>query len=358
MNHFNNKKVFITGHTGFKGTWLLHFLNHLGAEVKGYALPALEKSLFNITRAENLCTSVEADIRDKKLIIKELTDFQPNYIFHLAAQPLVLESYERPVYTFEVNQMGTVNILEAMRELKEKCVCIVITTDKVYKDQNQAEPYNENDTLGGFDPYSASKACCELIVDSFRSSFFHPDSYTDHLKSLATARAGNVIGGGDFSDNRLVPDILRYIEQNEEVIIRNPKAIRPWQHVLDALFGYLTLALELSKNPEDKTFNSAWNFGPHQKDMWSVEKVTSTLVASYQKAEISFEEEMTSKPKETHTLTLDITKALKHLPWRPVWDANMAIQKTIEWHKSFRAQDGQVIETTKSQIQEFLRQST
>ncbi|WMN07701.1 CDP-glucose 4,6-dehydratase [Marivirga arenosa] len=353
MNFFEDKKVFVTGHTGFKGTWLLHLLKHLGANVKGFALPAHHPSLFNITKAAEFCKHVEGDIRNKNDLEKELLDFEPDFVFHLAAQPLVLDSYKDPVYTFEVNQMGTVYLLDALKKLDKTCTCIVVTTDKVYKDQNKFEGYLETDTVGGFDPYSASKAGCELIVDSYRNSFFHPEKYLKHRKSIATARAGNVIGGGDFAENRLIPDIIKSIEKNRKVVIRNPEAIRPWQHVLDALYAYLVLAKQVYENPANDVLNAAWNFGPFAEDIWPVLEVAKNAIQNYGKGEICIEKN-SNAPKETSRLVLDISKALEFLPWKPKWDAEIAIKKTVEWYAHYNQSPKTIQELMDRQIKIFL----
>ncbi len=353
LTFFQNKKIFITGHTGFKGTWLIHLLKHLGAKVKGYALPALEPSLFKISRAIEHCEHVESDVRHQANLEIALLDYEPDFVFHLAAQPLVLDSYKDPVYTFEVNQLGTVYLLESLRKLKKACNCIVITTDKVYTDQNKTEGYVETDTLGGFDPYSASKAGCELIVDAYRNSFFHPKKFEAHQKSIATARAGNVIGGGDYSENRLIPDIIKSIEKEEKVVIRNPDAVRPWQHVIDALFGYLVLAEQMHKSPDSELYNAAWNFGPHREDMWPVVDVAKKVIRFYGKGEIRIEENP-GAPKETGRLMLDISKSMEHLPWRPNWNAETAIKKTVEWYRYYHQHPQKIEVLIRQQIKEFL----
>jgi CDP-glucose 4,6-dehydratase len=236
---FRDKKVFISGHTGFKGAWLTVLLKQLGALIKGYALaPENENDVYNVIWNDNIGESVIADIRDKERLKEEINIFQPDFIFHLAAQPLVRESYKKPAETFEVNVVGTANLLEGVINLKKKCTVVVITTDKVYRNKEVDILYAEDDILGGYDPYSASKACTELVVNSFRDSFFNVGQYTSHQKAIVTARAGNVIGGGDWNQDRLLPDIVRALESGIEIKIRNPNSIRPWQHVLEPLTGY------------------------------------------------------------------------------------------------------------------------
>jgi len=238
-NTYKGKKIFLSGHTGFKGSWMLTWLHQLGAEVRGYALtPENENDLYNLINGDKLCNSVIGDIRDKEKLVNTIIDFQPDFIFHLAAQPLVRRSYEMPLYTFEVNVNGTVHLLEAIRNLQKKCTVVIITTDKVYENQETDYAYREDDKLGGYDPYSASKAAAEIVVSSYRNSFFNPADYEKHKKAIATARAGNVIGGGDRAADRIVPDIIHALETGMPVIVRNPYAVRPWQHVLDPLSGY------------------------------------------------------------------------------------------------------------------------
>jgi CDP-glucose 4,6-dehydratase len=237
---FSGKKVFLTGHTGFKGSWMLKVLEIIGANVKGYSLePEFENGLYNIIKGDKLCDSVIADIRDKERLIKEINNFQPDFIFHFAAQPLVRLSYDIPSTTFDVNVMGTVNLLEAVRLCQKEISVIIITTDKVYQNLEWVYPYRETDRLGGVDPYSASKACTELVVSSYINSFFSSKDYKSHKKAVGVCRAGNVIGGGDWSKDRIIPDIIKSIFNNDIIKIRNPKAIRPWQHVLEPLIGYL-----------------------------------------------------------------------------------------------------------------------
>src|ERR1051326_8202253 len=239
-SYYSGKKVFITGHTGFKGSWLTACLHQLGAQLKGYALPPeYENALFNLLKPLLLIENTIADVRDKDRLQKEIDAFQPDFIFHLAAQPLVRRSYKIPAETFDVNVIGTANLLEVVNALSKKCSVIVITTDKVYQNREQDILYTENDVLGGYDPYSASKACAELVVSSFRNSFFNPNVYHQHQKAIASARAGNVIGGGDRSTDRIIPDIIRSLQEQKVIEVRNPAAIRPWQYVLEPIYGYL-----------------------------------------------------------------------------------------------------------------------
>lgn len=330
---YNSKKIFITGHTGFKGSWLIKVLSNFGAELKGYSLKPINKiNLYEEIKGDNICQSVIADIRDKDRLKKEIIDFQPDYIFHFAAQPLVRFSYEIPVETFETNAIGTANILDAVRFLDKKCNIILITTDKVYHNNEWLYPYRETDKLGGYDPYSASKACCELIIDSYMNSFFNKNNFNSHGKAIAVGRAGNVIGGGDWSRDRLIPDIINSLSQNEEILIRNPKSIRPWQHVIEPLFGYLKLGAMLDKSP--LLYSQAYNFGPLITDNVTVEEVVSDSIkcwggGSY--LNICEKEQL----HEAGQLKLDISKATNELDWIPIFSTKSAIQRTINWYKNY-----------------------
>jgi CDP-glucose 4,6-dehydratase len=326
-----NKRVFITGHTGFKGAWLAAILQKCGAIVRGYALsPESEKNLFSLTWKEGEGESIIADIRDRERIVKEIVSFQPDIIFHLAAQPLVRRSYQIPAETFDVNAIGTANLLEAVKALTKKCVVIIVTTDKVYKNKEQDILYKEEDELGGYDPYSASKACAELVVSSFRSSFFHPDDYEKHKKSVVSARAGNVIGGGDWSADRLVPDIMRSLSENKPVAVRNPNSVRPWQHVLEPLSGYLLLAALLYNQPQD--YSGAYNFGPMADDHLTVEELVKLAIQSWGSGNWE-DASATDQPHEAKLLKLDISKAIKELGWQPKLDSRRSVEWTVKWYK-------------------------
>jgi len=329
--YFKGKKVFLTGHTGFKGSWLLSWLHLLGADVKGYAL-ALENDidLYNQIKGDSICDSVIADIRDLERLKEELLNFQPDYVFHLAAQPLVRLSYNIPFDTFTVNVLGTTNVLEALRSLSKPCVAVIITTDKVYYNQEKHYFYNENDRLGGYDPYSASKAAAEIVIDSYRKSFFNPLHYSKHYKSISVARAGNVIGGGDWAKDRIIPDIIRALFNNEIIMVRNPTAIRPWQHVLEPLGGYLTLAAKQFIDPIK--FADSYNFGPYPNDNLTVEQIVKESIliwgsGNYQQPVLN------DAPHEAGLLQLDINKAISMLEWKPKFSADMAISHTINWYK-------------------------
>jgi CDP-glucose 4,6-dehydratase len=329
-NTYKNKKVFLTGHTGFKGAWLLARLYQLGASVKGYALePLTKQDLFYSIKGETICESVIADIRDKERLKKEILDFQPDFIFHLAAQPLVRLSYEIPVETFDVNVLGTANLLDAVRFLDKPCNIVCITTDKVYENKEWHYPYRENDRLGGYDPYSASKAAAEIAVSSYRSSFFNPKEYDKHQKSVAVARAGNVIGGGDWSKDRIIPDIVRALNDKKPIVVRNPNAVRPWQHVLEPLSGYLLLGVKMIENAIK--YADAYNFGPYLEDTLTVENLVKIAIQQYGYGHYETPTQ-TNQPHEAGLLKLDINKAINELDWRPKWSANKAIEKTINWY--------------------------
>jgi len=330
---YSGKKVFLTGHTGFKGSWLLKLLTMLGANVKGYALsPNNKDDLFNVIQGNAICDSVIADLRDRDRLKTAIGDFRPDFVFHLAAQPLVRLSYEIPSETFEVNAIGTANLLDGVRELDNKCTLVLITTDKVYQNNEWEYPYRENDRLGGYDPYSASKACTELVINSYVQSFFNNSQYKFHLKDISVVRAGNVIGGGDWSKDRLIPDVARALSQKKEIIIRNPTAIRPWQHVLEPIVAYLILGAKQDESPQK--FNGAYNIGPNAKDSLSVKEMLELSVKFW--GEGSFRVETgVNQPHEAGLLKLDISKISNKLDWQPKWDASLAVENTMLWYKTF-----------------------
>lgn len=326
---WTGKKVLITGHTGFKGSWLAFWLNALGAEVCGYSLaPETEPNLFNNLDLENKIQSITGDIRDLKGFEKTIQTFQPEIVFHLAAQSLVRKSYCEPVETYTTNVIGTVNILEAVRKTDSVKSVVIITTDKVYENKEWLWAYRENERLGGFDPYSNSKACAELAVSAYRNSFF-----AESVCLIATARAGNVIGGGDWSEDRLLPDVFRSLIYGEKLIIRNPHSIRPWQHVLEPLRGYMLLAEKLYNN--EKEFADAWNFGADEKDSKTV-GVILDKIKDFWVDSVDWEFAEGIQPHEARLLKLDSTKAKNELDWLPKLDLDEAIHLTAEWYQGFK----------------------
>lgn len=351
-NTYQGQKVFLTGHTGFKGAWLLKLLTMLGANVKGYALaPQTANDLYNLIGGETICDSLIADLRDVDSLHKAVADFQPDFIFHLAAQPLVRLSYKIPAETFEVNAIGTAYLLDAVRQLNKPCSVVLITTDKVYQNKEWVYPYRENDRLGGYDPYSASKACAELVIDSYRNSFFNVAQHDTHKKGVAVARAGNVIGGGDWSKDRLIPDIVKSLDQNASIAIRNPAAIRPWQHVLEPLTGYLLLGTLLNGQP--KAFSQAYNFGPYADDALSVDHMVKLAIDCWGGGEYAVTGNK-GEPHEAGLLKLDISKAVNELGWKPKFNANNAVDFTIKWYKEFSVNKHNISAFTEQQILHYL----
>ena len=352
---YKNKRIFVTGHTGFKGSWLLMLLNHFGAEVAGYALkPNTTPNLFSVIDGEKLCKSTIGDIRNTKKLHKAIVDFQPDFVFHLAAQPIVRTSYQIPAETFDVNAIGTANVLDGIRLLEKPCIGIMITTDKVYQNNETGQAYKEDDRLGGFDPYSASKACAELVIDSYRKSFFNPENYEKHQKTIASARAGNVIGGGDWAADRLIPDIIRALSENKTIQIRNPKAVRPWQHVLEPLSGYLTLGMHMTKDPIK--YADVFNFGPNPEDVLTVQQMAELALKIWGGGSMEFPV-LENQPHEAGLLSLDISKATEKLQWKPKWNAKQALVATLEWYKKYY--NGEEINTISySQIKDYLQKNT
>lgn len=336
-NTFRNKKVFLTGHTGFKGSWLLYWLNDLGADIKGYSLaPETDESLYSKIDGDRLCQSIVGDIRDQAHLDKQVHDFQPDFVFHLAAQPLVRLSYELPEITFETNVMGTAYLLKSVQKLQKKCTTIVVTTDKVYDNKEWIYPYRESDSLGGLDPYSASKACAELVAHSYIHSFFPITRIDDHFKGVATARAGNVIGGGDWAKDRIVPDIINALSSANTIKLRNPNSVRPWQHVLEPLSGYLTLAHYLHENPGK--FGGSWNFGPNASDNLTVEELVKKAISVWGSGEY-INIQQANQPHEAGLLKLDISKAVHELNWQPRWSSEVAVERTLSWYKLYKLLD-------------------
>ena len=346
---YNGKKVFLTGHTGFKGAWMVALLKQLGAIVKGYSLAhQSEKDLYPILFPAPDFESIIADIRNKERLTSELITFQPDYIFHLAAQPLVRKSYKIPSETFEVNVIGTSNLLEAVTKFEKPCQVIIITTDKVYENKETDIHYKENDVLGGYDPYSASKACTELVISSFRNSFFNPGKYAIHQKSITSARAGNVIGGGDQNEDRLLPDIVNALLNNKVIDIRSPSAIRPWQHVLEPLTGYLLLGTFMKENPTE--FSTAFNFGPQPNDHMTVKELVETAIKTWGSGSWNYLSDY-SAPHEAGILQLSIEKAFNKMEWIPKLNAKQAVEWSINWYKQ---EVNSKVDFTYNQINQYL----
>ncbi|MDB5158572.1 MAG: CDP-glucose 4,6-dehydratase [Mucilaginibacter sp.] len=349
---YAGKKVFLTGHTGFKGSWLLKILSMLGADVKGYALaPDSELSLYNVINGDSLCQSVINDLRNKQALKDAVIEFQPDFVFHLAAQPLVRLSYQIPSETFEINAIGTANLLDAIRVLDKPVYSVLITTDKVYHNYEWEYPYRENDRLGGYDPYSASKACAELVIDSYRNSFFNINDFARHGKALAVARAGNVIGGGDWAKDRLIPDIVRAISNGQEIELRNPNSVRPWQHVFEPLVAYLMLGGKIVEDPV--YYSQAYNFGPDFTDALPVVEMVELAINSWGSGKY-FVNKIISQPHEAGLLKLDISKALTQIGWEPKNSAAQAVETTIAWYKQYYNNREAIMAFTEQQIKEFI----
>ena len=328
---WRNKVVFLTGHTGFKGSWLSLWLQQLGAQVTGYALPPpTNPSLFQVANVGQNMTSVIADIRDGIKLGEVMQAAKPDIVLHLAAQPLVRRSYKDPVETYSTNVMGTVNLLEAVRKTPSVRAVVNVTTDKCYENKEWVWGYREDEPMGGFDPYSSSKGCAELVTAAYRHSFFNLENHNEHAVALASARAGNVIGGGDWGEDRLIPDILRAIQLGQTVNIRNPYATRPWQHVLEPLSGYLTLAEKLFT--EGTAFAQAYNFGPIEEDAKSVQWIVEQLTQRWGNG-ANWQIDGGTHPHEAHYLKLDCSKARSALSWKPRWHLDQALQAIIDWHK-------------------------
>ena len=348
-NVFKNKTVLVTGHTGFKGSWLCIWLKELGADLVGYALePYTERDNFIVSGLEDRITHITGDVRDFQKLSKVFEEYQPEFVFHLAAQAIVRESYVNPKETYDINIGGTVNVLECCRLTDSVRVIVNVTSDKCYENKEWIWGYRENDPMGGYDPYSSSKGCSELVTAAYRKSFFNPDDFKRHKKSLASVRAGNVIGGGDWQKDRIIPDCIRALESNKPIGIRNPNATRPWQHVLEPLSGYLLLASKMYEEPQK--FCGAWNFGPNYDSIIPVGEVAEKVVARWGNGSwIDLSDK--NAPHEAKLLSLDISKANLYLKWIPVWDTEKAIEKTVDWYKEYIKKDPYRI--CVDQIEEF-----
>lgn len=350
---WNGKRVFLTGHTGFKGGWLSLWLASMGAKVAGYALaPNTTPNFFEVAKVESdLEQSHIADIRDLEKLQKAMADARPEIVIHMAAQPLVRYSYSNPVETYATNVMGTVHVLESIRALDCVRAVVIVTTDKCYENQEWVWGYRENEPMGGHDPYSNSKGCAELVTSAYRQSYFPPEKYAQHKVAIASVRAGNVIGGGDWSEDRLIPDAIKAFEAKESLMIRNPLATRPWQHVLEPLAGYLVLAQALYQ--EGAKFDGGWNFGPRDDDARSVQDVINLLIKNWGSA-ASWTQDQSEQPHEAHSLRLDCSKARQYLNWAPKWSLEQAIEKITEWQRGFQNQVD-VKKLSQEQIKMYLK---
>lgn len=331
---WRTKRVLLTGHTGFKGSWLSLWLQSMGAQVIGYALaPPTKPSLFEVAEVGKGMISVIADIRDLERLRAVFAEHKPEVVIHMAAQPLVRYSYVEPVETYSVNVMGAVNLLEAVRFTDSVKAVVNVTSDKCYENREWVWGYRENEAMGGYDPYSNSKGCVELVTAAYRNSYFHPERYLQHGVALASVRAGNVIGGGDWADDRLIPDIMRAITQGKSVNIRSPQAIRPWQHVLEPLSGYLVLARKLYE--EGPGYAEGWNFGPNDDDARPVKWIVESLTKTWGQG-ASWLLDSDNHPHEAHYLKLDCSKAKARLGWQPRWHLEEALGAIIDWHRAYR----------------------
>ena len=359
---FQDLRVLVTGDTGFKGSWLCEWLLLEGAQVFGLGLkPVSKPSLFNLLSLDQRINHAEIDIRNLNHLESRVLKIKPHIIFHLAAQPLVRYSYSNPVETYETNVLGTINLLDVLRRLENQCVGVFITTDKCYENQEWTHSYRETDPMGGYDPYSSSKGCCELAINSFRKSFFN-DSYDVAYKAIASARAGNVIGGGDWAKDRIIPDCIKHIESREPILVRNRHATRPWQHVLEPLSGYLLLAAELwtnlinfdPSNNRNAEIVGAYNFGPDLYSNRSVEDLVKELLKHY---EGSWEDQTDpDAPHEASLLNLSIDKAFHKLGWKPKWNFEKTIFETTDWYKINSSDTALIREFTKKQILKYINE--
>ena len=346
---WRNRRVFITGHTGFKGSWLVAMLNRLGAETAGYALaPPSEPNLFQAASIASFGVSIMGDIRDQAALDRAMADAKPDIVLHLAAQALVRPAYWDPIETFSTNVMGTAQVLEAVRKTPSVRAAVVITSDKVYDNVEWAWAYRESDRLGGKEPYGVSKACAELVVEAYRASYFKGEG----AAALATARAGNVIGGGDWAVDRLIPDAARAFSKGERLVIRNPSAVRPWQHVLEPLSGYLTLAHAIFEVPKALPEPLVFNFGPSSEDAVPVRAIVDKVVARWG-GDAGWEQDTSVQPYEARLLEVDSAKSRAALKWAPRWRLEETLDRTIDWYKAFyRGDDMKAV--TLQQIDEYL----
>jgi len=351
IESYQDRTVLITGHTGFKGSWLALWLESVGAKVIGYSLnPPTEPSAFQVTGLSDRILDIRGDILDRDRIFEVVKKYHPEYIFHLAAQPLVRFSYKHPLDTFNVNVMGTTNILESVRISQYPVTCVCITSDKCYANRECDYAYQENDPLGGYDPYSASKAAAELVISSYQKSFF--SSAKEPRVSLSSVRAGNIIGGGDWAEDRIVPDCVRALVQGDPVEIRNPGAVRPWQFVLDPLFGYLWLALKMGEEPDK--YADAWNFGPDHSNTVDVQTITEKILREWGSGTYKVPSQNENAPHEAGYLKLDSTKSMVRLGWKPAYGIDEAVRKTIKWYREFYQGNNDMYKFSLRQVRTYM----
>ncbi len=354
-NIYQGKRVLVTGHTGFKGSWLALWLKELGAEVVGYSLePPTDPNFFEATGLEKVITHILGDIRDEEKLISIFREFKPEFVFHLAAQPLVRLSYKEPRLTYETNVMGTVNILEAVRETASVRAAVIVTSDKCYENREWVYGYREIDPMGGYDPYSSSKGCAELIVAAYIRSFFNEERHDGHRVTVASVRAGNVIGGGDWGEDRLIPDCVRSLSRGEAVIIRNPDGVRPWQYILEPLSGYLWLGAKM--HAQGSEFSGAWNFGPGEEDILTVREIVELVIKLWRKGACRID--TADHPHEAKLLKLDCSKAHSFLNWISAYNVYKAMEETVAWYRRFysdaEAPEGAMYRFSIEQIGEYV----
>lgn len=350
LSFYKGKSVLVTGHSGFKGAWMCRALLRAGADVTGYALePPTEPGLFRLLSLESEMESVKGDIRDLERLQKTFKGARPEIVIHMAAQPIVRESYKRPVYTYEVNVMGTVNVLECIRLGDSVRSFVNVTTDKVYKNREWEWGYRENEELNGYDPYSNSKSCSELVTESYKNSFFR-----ERKIAVSTMRAGNVIGGGDFAGDRIIPDCIRAAKENREIIVRNPYSVRPYQHVLEPVMAYLMVA---GRQYEDMALAGSYNTGPDDCDCWTTGRLVTLFCSQWNermKAGITWKSESDGGPHEANLLRLDCSRIKKTFGWEPRWNVTVAMEKIVEWYEVY-FRNGDISERTDKQIEEYMK---
>lgn len=350
--YWKDKRVLVTGHTGFKGSWLCLLLDSLGAKVFGYALPPpTDPSLYRLADVDSVVDSVTGDVRDYSTLASFVSSVAPEVVLHMAAQSVVLDSYNEPVGTYSTNVLGTVHVLEALRQVNQPCSFVNVTSDKCYENIGSAVPYAEGDRLGGKDPYSNSKACSELITAAYRHSYFDPSRFDEHGVAISTARAGNVIGGGDWTPWQLIPDVMQAFRQGKKVTLRHPAAVRPWQHVLDCLGGYLTLAERQVENPGE--IAGSWNFGPSGEDIKPVSYIVEAIAAHWGLPDPWTPDSKTYAHEEP-TLVLDSTRARRDLGWAPALPLDTALQWVVDWYRGYYDGEDEPRSLCRRQIDDFL----